>query len=162
MGENYFRYNFMTGIGTEMVGGGKAERQGGRPAREVLAERLKKRGVDLNEPARHKRHALARALTAMRIRRGLSQDALGKRAGWDQSFVARMESATGPWPKRENIARYAEICGYEAGYVFGHREDDRFHVDAAVGLTGEDPSGFEQALEGEVAAETDLDDETQI
>lgn len=57
------------------------------------------------------RRALARWLADGRLAAGLTQAELGRRIGRAQSFVARMESATGPWPRHEHLAAFAAACG---------------------------------------------------
>jgi transcriptional regulator with XRE-family HTH domain len=57
------------------------------------------------------RRALSAALRGMRQDSGLSQTELAALIGVTQSDVARMESATGPWPNQAKLAAYAAACG---------------------------------------------------
>ena len=56
------------------------------------------------------RRALSQMLRRMRRRRHLSQAAVAERMGTIQPVIARMESATGPWPGQETIAAFAAAC----------------------------------------------------
>ena len=79
------------------------------------------------------RRRLSGALVAMRKAAGLSQRALAEAVGWKQPQVARMESATGPWPTREALHDYARACGRTVGLVFVHpRSGHALHIDSAV------------------------------
>ena len=80
------------------------------------------------------RRRLADALLAMRRRAGLSQLDVARAARWNQTHVARMESATGPWPTRESLNGYIHACDASAtvGLVIAHPEDGTVHIDAAV------------------------------
>jgi transcriptional regulator with XRE-family HTH domain len=60
------------------------------------------------------RRALSSALRGMRMARGRSQAEVAAAMGVTQSDVARMESATGPWPNQAKLAAYAEACGMKA------------------------------------------------
>jgi|GEM_PF-5052517 len=70
------------------------------------------------EATRVKRE-FAEMLIGARSRAGLSASVLAARAGWDRATVSRLESANGPVPEAETIARYLEACGKELrlGYV---------------------------------------------
>ena len=60
------------------------------------------------------RRTLSRMLRRMRRQRGLSQVEVARRMGTTQPKIARMESATGPWPSQQAIAAYAGACGHAA------------------------------------------------
>lgn len=75
------------------------------------------------------RRSLSRMLHHMRRRRGLSQTTVAERMGSSQPVIARMESATGPWPVQESIAAYAAACGHVA--LLGFLDVDT-SVDAPV------------------------------
>lgn len=60
------------------------------------------------------RRTLSRMLRRMRRQRDLSQVQIAQRMGVTQPQIARMESATGPWPGQETIAAYAAACGHVA------------------------------------------------
>lgn len=81
-----------------------------------------------NEPRRR----LSRALLSIRKSANLSQLELAEKVNWHQAHVARMESATGPWPNPESVRRYAEACGFSAGYVFAHADGGVVHIDGAA------------------------------
>ena len=73
------------------------------------------------------RRSLSRMLRHMRRRRGLSQTAVAERMGSSQPAIARMESATGPWPSQQAIAAYAGACGHVAllGFLDVETSGDR-------------------------------------
>lgn len=87
------------------------------------------------------RRRLADALLAMRKRAGLSQLDVARAADWNQTHVARMESATGPWPNRESLNAYIHACDDSAtvGLVIAHPDGRTLHIDAAVAF-GNQPS----------------------
>jgi transcriptional regulator with XRE-family HTH domain len=87
------------------------------------------------------RRRLSDALLALRKRAGLSQSAVARAAGWNQTHVARMESATGPWPNRDSLMAYVRVCDPDAvvGLVFAHHDGERLQIDTAVAF-GNEPS----------------------
>ncbi len=96
-----------------------------------LAERWRE-----SEPRRR----LSTALVAMRKAARLTQQRLAREAGWKQPQVARMESATGPWPSPEALRTYAHACGRSVGLVFVHPATERsVHIDGAVAFGSSDP-----------------------
>lgn len=81
------------------------------------------------------RRAIALALARMRSQEQLTQAEVARRAGWRQSHVARLESASGPEPSMVTLARFAQACGQQAGVIFGHTEKEhRFQLESGVGL----------------------------
>lgn len=116
-----------------------AKRRRGSNAVDTLIERtleerpgLAERWQSL-EPRRH----LANALIAMRKKAGLTQIELGERTGWNQAFVSRVESVTGPQPSTDTIARYAKACGAVAGFVFGEVSRNALEITGGVTLSSE-------------------------
>ena len=63
------------------------------------------------------RRELAYWLADTRRAVGKTQVDIARAMGRAQSFVARMESATGPWPRHEHIAAFAGACGKRMGLV---------------------------------------------
>ena len=79
------------------------------------------------------RRELSMALVAMRKAEGLTQRRLADRLGWKQPQVARLESATGPWPHADSLRAYASACGRSVGLVFAHVEGaGHVHIDGAI------------------------------
>ena len=65
------------------------------------------------------RREIALAFVHVRTRAGLSQGEVAKRAGWNKSYVSRLESIDdGSVPDTETLARYAGACGMGLGLVF--------------------------------------------
>jgi transcriptional regulator with XRE-family HTH domain len=64
------------------------------------------------------RRALSNMLRRMRQKRGLSQSDVAKRLGTSQPVIARMESASGPWPSQDRIAAFSNACDYLVGLCF--------------------------------------------
>ncbi len=64
------------------------------------------------------RRALSNMLRRMRQERGLSQADVAKRLSTTQPVIARMESASGPWPSQDRIATFSNACGYLVGLCF--------------------------------------------
>lgn len=64
------------------------------------------------------RREIGRKLERMRRDANLTQAELAARMGKDQAFVARMESGRGDMPKAENIALFADRCGFATAYAF--------------------------------------------
>lgn len=80
------------------------------------------------------RRRLAEGLIDLRRRAGMSQKQVAKAVGWNQTQVARMESATGPWPTHESLKAYAEACDPNTaiGLVIAHAEPSSLHFDTVV------------------------------
>lgn len=74
--------------------------------------------------ATRERRTLSLKLVDMRLAAGLTQKELADRMGKDQAFVSRMEMATTPFPKAQNIALYARHCGRYFAYAFLTPEED--------------------------------------
>jgi len=64
------------------------------------------------------RREIGRKLEEMRRNADLTQHRLAELMGKDQAFVARMESGRGNMPKSENIALFADACGFATAYAF--------------------------------------------
>lgn len=64
------------------------------------------------------RRALSNMLRRMRQERGLSQLDVARRLSTTQPVIARMESASGPWPSQDKIAAFSNACGYLVGLCF--------------------------------------------
>ena len=62
--------------------------------------------------------AIGDALTGMRRGAGLSQAELARAAGWDPSYVSRLERGGSAVPAPETVARFAAACGLVASYAF--------------------------------------------
>jgi transcriptional regulator with XRE-family HTH domain len=84
------------------------------------------------------RRALSEFLLRARYRAGLNQSQVAKRAGWDKSFVSRMESVFSPVPDLMTIARYISACGEIVGLAVSNPADpqrlsivDALFLDAA-------------------------------
>jgi len=79
---------------------------------------------------------LSEFLLRARYRAGLNQSQLAERAGWDKSFVSRMESAFSPVPDLATISRYMAACGEAVGLTAFNPKDssiiDAFPLDAAA------------------------------
>lgn len=93
------------------------------------------RAWEAGEPRRR----LSMALLAMRKSAGLTQRALAAITGWKQPQVARMESATGPWPTREALHDYASACGRTVGLVFAQPRSGGMHIDSTVAFGSDAP-----------------------
>lgn len=85
------------------------------------------------------RRRLALALIEHRRRAQKSQKEVARLAGWNQTQVARMESATGPWPNKHSLEQFVRACNPSAtiGIVIAHSEDERLHIDTAVAFGDE-------------------------
>lgn len=79
---------------------------------------------------------LSEFLLRARYRAGLNQSQLATLAGWDKSFVSRMESAFSPVPDLTTISRYMAACGQTVGLmVFDPRDSsvvDAFPLNVAA------------------------------
>lgn len=81
--------------------------------------------------------AIAAAFTVLRFEAGLTQTQLAERAGWDKSFVSRLEAGTGGYPDSKTISRYAAACGVEVGLVFASLKSEGIgHIHAALNISG--------------------------
>jgi transcriptional regulator with XRE-family HTH domain len=95
------------------------------------------------------RRKLSSILLAMRKESGLTQRQLADKLNWKQPQVARLESATGPWPNRENLRAYTEACGRTVGLVFAHPEGrKKVHIDGTVAFGGPSSSVHIDQLAG--------------
>jgi transcriptional regulator with XRE-family HTH domain len=94
----------------------------------------------------HQRAQLAAGLKFQRRRAGLTLRQLAAEAGWSPSYVSRLESATGPWPKIDSILRYLSACGSDArcGLVIGQPTAGGFRIDSATTIS----DGQEEVFEG--------------
>jgi transcriptional regulator with XRE-family HTH domain len=77
------------------------------------------------------RRGLSEFLLRARYRAGLTQSQLAKRAGWDKSFVSRMESVFSSVPDLMTIARYMSACGETVGLTVRDTKDSSI-VDAVL------------------------------
>ena len=116
------------------------DRKRGATAAE-LREQLMREDPALAEAweAGEPRRRLSMALVAMRKSAGLTQRGLAAITGWKQPQVARMESATGPWPSREALHDYAGACGRTVGLVFAHPKSGGMHIDSTVAFGSDAP-----------------------
>ena len=78
--------------------------------------------------AHQPRREIALAFVHIRTRAGLSQAEVAKRAGWNKSYVSRLESMdNGSVPDTETLARYARACEMDLGLVFAKAEGAHKH-----------------------------------
>lgn len=63
------------------------------------------------------RRKFSEFLLKARYRAGLSQAQIAEYAGWDKSFVSRLESVSGPVPDILTISRYMTACNATIGLV---------------------------------------------
>jgi transcriptional regulator with XRE-family HTH domain len=84
---------------------------------------------------------LVTSLLRLRRKANLTQRELAERAGWQPSFVSRLESfpRTGEqlfMPDVETLNRYAEACGSHLGLVFAEPKSrgNNLHVSASLGF----------------------------
>lgn len=79
---------------------------------------------------------VALMLLKLRQSQGLSQRKVAENAGWDKSFVSRLESGQGGIPDIMTVSRYVTACEATGGFVVGTSADhQRFHVVDAVTLS---------------------------
>jgi transcriptional regulator with XRE-family HTH domain len=91
-------------------------------------------------------------LLRARYRAGLSQSQLAERAGWDKSFVSRMESAFSPIPDLLTISRYMSACGETVGLtVFNTANPEDLSIVDALVLN---PANAESVVQREARVET--------
>ena len=92
------------------------------------------------------RAQLGAGLKLQRRRAGLTLRQLAEKAGWSPSYVSRLESATGPWPKVDSILRYLAACGTDArcGLVIGQPTANGFQIDSATTISDGREALFEQ------------------
>ena len=83
------------------------------------------------------RAQLAASLKRQRRQAGLTLRAIACVAGWHPSFVSRLESATGPWPRIETIQRYLSACGTDArlGLMIAQPETGAYRIDSATTIS---------------------------
>lgn len=91
------------------------------------------------------RRALSQVLVRLRKGKNLTQKQLAARAGWDQAFVSRLESATGGWPDLHTLRRYAWACGEILSIAFGTRAGDVYNLDAGIALADDGAQQLEAA-----------------
>jgi transcriptional regulator with XRE-family HTH domain len=96
------------------------------------------------------KRALALGLVRLRTRTGLSQAALAERAGWQKSYVSRLESAGDFYPDTDTIRRYVEACGGAVSVVFTDPDSVGVHVIDAVTLTPAEAHPFEEFRDHDV------------
>jgi transcriptional regulator with XRE-family HTH domain len=76
-------------------------------------------------------------LVRLRKSRGLTQAQVAERAGWDKSFVSRLERPNEQMPDLTTIARYLEACHAQVGLVVASTDTAApVHVEDAVALGG--------------------------
>jgi transcriptional regulator with XRE-family HTH domain len=76
-------------------------------------------------------------LVRCRKSKGLTQAELAIRAGWDKSFVSRLERPNDQIPGLATITRYLEACDARAGLVVASTDTQaQLHVDDAISLSG--------------------------
>lgn len=95
---------------------------------------------------------MALALVRLRQRAQLSQAQLAERAGWQKSYVSRLEAASDFFPDTETIRRYAEACGGVVSVVFTAPDASVVHVIDAVTLVPSDVHPFESMRDQDVVA----------
>lgn len=97
------------------------------------------------------RRELSSNLVHLRKKAGLTQAQVAQAVGdWDQSFVSKLESATGPWPTSDSVRKFTEACDAGVGYVF-FREHDAGTVTLEGAVSFGSPSaraGFERLVCG--------------
>jgi transcriptional regulator with XRE-family HTH domain len=88
---------------------------------------------------------LGAGLKGQRRRAGLTLRQLAAKANWSPSYVSRLESATGPWPKLDTIRHYLAACGTDArcGLVIGHPTESRSQIDSATTISDGQECVFE-------------------
>lgn len=93
------------------------------------------------------RRELASALIRLRKDAGLTQTQVAETAGWDQSYVSKLESALGPWPTHTNLERFSAACGADVALVFVSDErPDVFAVGTHFGGTDRTRKVFRRVL----------------
>lgn len=79
------------------------------------------------------RRALSSALMRLRKQAGLTQAEVASAVeGWDQPYVSKLESATGPWPTQDTVRKFAEACHAGVGYVFFRESETKLTVEGTV------------------------------
>ena len=124
-------------------GGARASTDVSRPAQDT--------GPGLSHAAQalfdeqKERRELAYWLADTRRAVGKTQMDIARAMGRAQSFVARMESATGPWPRHEHIAAFAGACGKRMGLVMIDQDTiDIMDEEPSGATTDESPSGIDR------------------
>lgn len=64
-----------------------------------------------------RRRAISSLLLKARYRAGLSQAQLAAHAGWDKSYVSRLEGHVDSFPDIETISRYMTACNATVGLM---------------------------------------------
>ncbi len=96
------------------------------------------------------KRGLSEFLLRARYRAGLSQSQVAERAGWDKSFVSRMESVSSPISDLATIARYVSACGEFVGLCATSKMDSPI-IDAVL-LNAADLKQLEGQEDGVKAA----------
>jgi transcriptional regulator with XRE-family HTH domain len=91
-------------------------------------------------------------LLRLRAKAKLTQKELAERAGWQASFVSRLESFPREgdkiyMPDLVTLMRYAEVCGSNLGMVFGEAKSRGSAVHFTDSLALGDDRRFNQAVE---------------
>jgi len=93
------------------------------------------------------RRDLSAALGRLRRQAKLTQEEVARAAGWDQSFVSKLESATGPWPTQATLQKFAEACQGGVGLVFYRESKKGVILEGSLALgTPRVQRSFERAL----------------
>lgn len=94
----------------------------------------------------------AMMLVRTRKSRGLKQSDVAARAGWDKSFVSRLERPGGAIPDFATMGRYFAACEASVGLIVGSTSTPlQLHVEDAVTLGGEDGNLFEGLRDTNIA-----------
>lgn len=102
-------------------------------------ERILAKNPEAREAWDKVRPSLELILMLVRLRksRGLSQTEVAERAGWDKSFVSRLERPAERMPDLTTVMRYLEACRAQAGLVIASTDTSaQVHVEDAVALGG--------------------------
>lgn len=103
--------------------------------------------------AHARRRELALAFVHMRTRARLSQAQVAEQAGWNKSYVSRLESIDdGSIPDTDTIARYARACEMEVGLVFAEPKGKHQVVDVVPLQGGREGDGVLKTLRDEALA----------
>ena len=146
--------------------GGESRSMGGRKSAGARTARKGKESLDsfrdqmLGEDPKFKRswdaleakRKIVTILLRLRAKADLTQKELAERAGWQPSFVSRLESFPREgeklyMPDLVTLMRYAEVCESNLGVIFGEPKarGAGMHISESLAL-GESPR-FNQALE---------------
>jgi transcriptional regulator with XRE-family HTH domain len=131
------------------------EYTGNRSAQEVRDRLLLKRPSLARAWAESRpKRELALFLVRMRKAAGLTQQEVSDRAGWDKSYVSRLESENGGIPDLATISRFAEACNAVAGLLVAMPEGDHFRVTGSLEISnvGAEPDHFARLRDTTIAA----------